>query len=283
MPSMGMLNSWLRRSTTELALIKSRLSGAELLPLSRSTMRGMAAKAVLGSILLWVALLWSLGAPALAQGEAEEGAAQSLDRIVAVVDEDPVLASDVHRAVALGIVPRGPQEGDQQYLDRVLDVLVEQRLRFQAVERFGFEQVPVEIVEEQVAAVRARFEDEQSFAATLEALDMSVDTLAQWLTRQLMVLTYIEERLGPRVFISAEEVERYYREVLVPQLGSARGNEPPPLEEVRGQIRGVLREQRLNREIESWGRRLREEASIERYPDAGPAPEELPLLRRLSR
>lgn len=88
-----------------------------------------------------------------------------------------------------------------------------------------------------------------------------------------MVLTYVEERLGPRVFIRQEEILAYYQDDLVPQLQATR-SAVPPLEEIREEIRRVLREQRLNAEIADWTAKLRERAEIEVYlePRAGGLP-----------
>src|SRR5690242_11916758 len=65
------------------------------------------------------------------------------DRVLAVVDEDPILASDVERAVKLGLEQPRPGEADERFRRRVLDALIDQRLQFHEIDRFNFEQVPV--------------------------------------------------------------------------------------------------------------------------------------------
>jgi hypothetical protein len=90
-----------------------------------------------------------------------------------------------------------------------------------------------------------------------------------------MVLIYVEERLGARVFVGLEEIQRYYNEVLVPAL-EENGQPIPPQQEVREEIRAVLREMRLNEEIERWTEELRQEADIVDYFDD--PREELPPL-----
>ena len=81
-----------------------------------------------------------------------------------------------------------------------------------------------------------------------------------------MVLTYVDERLGSRVFVSAEDIQHYFEETLVPEL-RARREAIPELDSVREQIRSVLKEQRLNEEITLWTEELRREADIEDYFD----------------
>ena len=193
----------------------------------------------LGALLLVALSVLVPAAPSLLAQDGGAASAQLEDRILAVVDEDPILDSDVERLVALGLIAPKPGESDDAFRRRLLEELIEQRLRFHAIERFGFEEVPVAAVDEQVAAIRARFPDQGSFAAELARLGLNERGLRQLLTRQLMVLTYVEERLGPRIFVRTEEIESYYRDVLTPKL-KAGGAEVPPIEEVRDQMWGYI-------------------------------------------
>ncbi len=194
-----------------------------------------------------------------------------VDRVVAVVDEDPILLSDVERAIALGLVERGPDDGVEVLRRRALDGLIEQRIRLHEIGRFAFEEAPLEQVDRQVEALRARFADEAAFAAELERLGIDLATVRQILARQLSVLIYVEERLGPRVFVGVEEIRRYYDDELTPKLAET-GASPPPIEEVREQIRAVLREQLLNEEIERWTEELRRAADVVDLLDPDPQP-----------
>jgi hypothetical protein len=203
----------------------------------------------------------------LAIPRAPAAAAQLADRIVAVVDGDPVLDSDLERAIALGLVARQPGESEAQLRRRVLDGVIAQRLRVHAVERFGFEQVPVERIAEQVAAIRARFPSEQEFQRRLRQLGMPLEGLEQLVAQQLQVLVYVDELLGARVFVGLEEIEAHYERVLAPQLRRT-GQPVPPLDEVREQIREVLRQERLNQELERWTAELRRQADVQDFLDA---------------
>ncbi len=198
------------------------------------------------------------------------------DRIFAVVDEDPILTSDIDRVIALGLVPQEldeegqPLEEEEAYRRRALDAVIEQRLRFHAVEELGFEQISLTAVDQEIERLRAGFEDPEALDRRREEAGLTDQGLRQLLTRQLMVLTYIEERLGPRIFIRLEEIQAYYQDVLVPRLASTQGAEAPPMESVREQIREVLRQQRLNEEIVRWTEELRTQANVELYLDLPP-------------
>jgi len=84
---------------------------------------------------------------------------------------------------------------------------------------------------------------------------------------QLATLAFVEERLGPRVFVGIEEIRRYYEETLVPDLAEL-GQPAPPIEEVRESIRALLREKKLDQEIVRWTAELRRAADIVDLLDA---------------
>lgn len=189
------------------------------------------------------------------------------DRIVAVVDEDPILASDVDRAITLGLEERREGESEEAFRRRVVDALIDQRVRFHEVTRFGIEQVPVSEIEEQVEAIRARFESREEFERRLHDVGLDVAALRQLVARQLRVWTYYEEFLGPRVFVSLDDVRQYYDETFVPAV-EEHGRTAPPIEEVREEIRGILQERRLNEAIENKTDELRREADVVNYFDS---------------
>lgn len=214
--------------------------------------------------------------PALSDPAADRAAAGPhtlLDRIIAVVDEDPILASDLERVIALDFIQREPGESDEAYRRRVLEGLIDNRLRTHEIDRFGLGQVDVARVDQAITQIRSRFANEEEFRARLAQVDLDLQTLRQLVARQLAVLDYIDERLAVRVFVTIDEIQKHYEEALVPEL-RRRGEPVPPLAEVREDIREVLRQQRLNEEIDAWTEELRREADVSRFldPPAGPLP-----------
>jgi peptidyl-prolyl cis-trans isomerase SurA len=202
------------------------------------------------------------------------------DRVLAVVDEDPILDSDVARIIRLNLLERNPGEADHAYRRRVLNGLIEQRLQFHETDRFGFEQVPVDQIEKGVAQIRSRYPDEATFQKALREVGLDPKKLRQLVARQLLVLTYVDERLGPRVFVGLDEISRYYREVLTPEM-QKRGQQPPPLEDLREDIRETLKQQKLTQETARWTRELRDKADVVVYPEAvagGPLPPVVKVL-----
>ncbi len=221
---------------------------------------------VLGGLPLALVLL------AFAAGLAAQEAVL-VDRIVAVVDEEAIFLSDVEQAIALGqLVPR-QGEGLEELRRRVVDRIVDQRLQLHEVERFDAGQVSIEEVEGQVAAIRARFEDDRSWQSWLAGLGLDKEGVRHLVRRQLRVLAYVEERLGPRVFVDLDDVRSYYAGELTAEM-ERRGEPLPPIAEVREAIRALLRERRLNEKIEAWVEELRLKADVVDYLKRSPG--ELP-------
>ncbi len=112
-------------------------------------------------------------APAKPAPPAAAGQVTLQDRVLAVVDEDPVLASDVERAIRLGLEQPRPGETDERFRRRVLDALIDQRLQFHEIDRFNFEQVPVDEIQKRVADIRSRFPgDEAAFQKALKEVGL---------------------------------------------------------------------------------------------------------------
>lgn len=184
-----------------------------------------------------------------------------VDRIVAVVDDVPILASDVRRLIELGLARPRDGEDRRPFERRVLDDLIDQRLRLAEVDRFGTSRVSDEEIERQLATLRARFGGQEGLDARLAELGLDARGLRHLVTQQLRVLRYVDERLGPRVFVDLDDIRAYYDGELVPELES-RGIPLPALDEVREQIRALLRERRLNEEIDAWTQELRLAADV---------------------
>lgn len=183
------------------------------------------------------------------------------DRIVAAVDDQPIFLSDIERLITLDLVEKREGEAVADLHRRVLDGLIDQRLRLREVERFDFGPVSTVEIDRQLEFIRERFGGEEPLNARLASVGLDIEDLRYLLTQQFKILVYIEERLGPRVLIDLEEIRNYYDNELAEML-SETGDERPPFEEVQDAIRVLLREQRLNEEIEIWTDQLRQKADI---------------------
>jgi len=221
-------------------------------------------------------ILLALAPPAAAQDPAARAPAAALrpvDRIVAVVDEDPIFFSDLQRALAFGFARPGGEKGDFR---PVLDQLVDERLRAHDIDRYGVPPAPPEEIDAQLGRIEKEHGGAAALDAELAALGSNREELRRSIDLQLRILVYIDERLAPRVFVDDEELNTYYEGELAQEM-ARQGAARPAIGEVREGIRSVLRERKLNQEAARWTKELRESARItDLLTGSAAADEELP-------
>lgn len=188
-----------------------------------------------------------------------------VDRLVAVVDEDPIFFSDLRRAVQLGLVQA---EGGQPWR-AALDRLIDQRLRAHEVDRYGIPPASPEAVARQIESITERLGGPERLEAELAALGASKAELEHLVGQQLRLIGYVDERLAPRVLIDDEAIGAYHQEELRTEL-ERQGQSLPAVEAVREGIYTVLHERAINREIGVWTEELRGKARIRDVLGADP-------------
>ena len=196
------------------------------------------------SLLLTAALVLAAGAAAAAPKERSR--VETIERVVAVVDERPLLLSDVR---ALQVV-RGLAE------PKALEAAIDERLMHLEASRLPQADVSPE---EEDRALALLLETRPALRAAVPEAD-----LRRLLRRQLGVLKYVEFRFRPQVRVSDEEVRKAWEEE---QAGRPAG---PALEDEQEAIRARLERQAIDERIEAWVASLRARAAV-RYPE-GPPP-----------
>jgi parvulin-like peptidyl-prolyl isomerase len=199
-----------------------------------------------------------------------------IDRIVAVVNSNPVLQSDVEselrfRDLAAGR-PASPSFSDEQKraaLERLIDrELVRQEMEHSAMP------VPTEAqITAQVDEIRKQYPDSQNLAVWKSILAMhgvSEALLRQKIVEQIQTLSVAETRLRPLVQVDAESIQKYYQDEFLPQLRKS-GAPDQPLPAVSARIKEILTERKMNEQIAGWLQSLRSQAEI-RYIGSAEVP-----------
>ncbi len=187
-----------------------------------------------------------------------------VERVVAVVNRTPILASDVELVELAGLVPRSPEEGDVAYRRAVTEALIALSLRWQDLDRTGLAARIRPNLEAAWAAVVARAGGDEALADKLAAAGLPESLLRDMVRRMATVEAYAAERFGPFVRPAPQEIETAYLTELKPALAE-KGREAPPLKEVRSQLEALLRQRKLAAEVERWTAELAERARIQRY------------------
>jgi len=191
------------------------------------------------------------------------GLGTTIDRIAAVVDRQVLTVSEVTQMVELRFFPR-TAKSDDDYRREVLDNLIAQALRYRDVERFGGVDIPKDSIEARLREIQGRFASPADFAAAMQRAELTEDEVRALVKRQLQVEAYIQERFAPLIFVSNEEIASYYTGTWSTQR-RLRGLPIPPLNDVREEIRALLRSDRLQSEVQRWTTQLRARANVDIY------------------
>ena len=161
-----------------------------------------------------------------------------LDRVVAVVNNQAILASDVDDEMRLAVLDPGraglgvltPQRALEQLISRAL---IQQQIRQEDAQAAEPSQTEVdarlaEIRKEVPACVHLNCASEEGWKAFLAAHGLTPERVESYLRYRIQILRFIEERFRQGIRIAPEEIETYYRETLLPQY--APGEAIPPLD-----------------------------------------------------
>jgi peptidyl-prolyl cis-trans isomerase SurA len=190
--------------------------------------------------------------------------AVTVDRIAAVIDRQVLTVSEVNQMAELRFFPRVAGRNDDDYRHDILEALIAQALRFRDVERFGAQDIPKDSIESRLVEIQHRFVSPAELDAALARAELTPDELRALIKRQLQVEAYIQERFAPMVFVANEDIADYYNGPWRQQRVE-RGLPVPPLNDVREEIRTLIRSRQLDQQIETWTTQLRARANVDVY------------------
>ena len=182
-----------------------------------------------------------------------------VDRIVARVENDVILLSDVR---ALGRYQQfldGKSESDDQILDRLIDQWI---VRTEADASHSPRPSEADI-DRGVSRVRNSFASEQEYQAGMKQVGLSEQELRAMVASQLYLGNYLDSRFRAAVRIDPKQVEDFYQTSVVPRA-KARGQEPPTLDAARDSIQEALIQNGINQQAEQWLKESRLRLHIEK-------------------
>ncbi len=193
------------------------------------------------------ALVLALG---LASFASAEDVSRIVERVLAVVDERPMLLSEVRAVGAVrGLTRRS-----------ALEASIDERLMHQEASRLPQAAVSKEEAED---ALEALLETRPELAPRSRA------ELLRLVRRQAIILRYVDFRFRPQIRITDEALRAAWNE------DSGGKPDGAPFEEAVPALRARLERRALDERIEDWVKHLRERAEI-RYVDGPGSPPPLP-------
>lgn len=194
--------------------------------------------------------------------------AQTLDRIVVVVNRRAILASEWEQALRYesfleGRALESLTDGDS---DKVLDRLIDQELLREEMEESGYEAAAEAEVAAHLAEVRAQLlpgAADVEWQAALARHGLAESDLRERLARHLELTRFIDLRFRAGIHIDPRAVAEYYRETFAPQVRAA-GAQPPEERAAAPQIEQLLVQQRIGELLEAHLKNLRAQSHIHR-------------------
>ena len=194
-----------------------------------------------------------------------------LDRVVAVVNNQAILESDLLKEKRLSIlepnVAGQTAESPQLALQRLISrTLIRQQIREEDA------QTAVPTADEVAArlsglrkelpvCVRENCATDAGWNAFLQVHDLTQLEVEAYLRSRLEILHFIEIRFRQGIRIEQQQIATYYHDTLLPQYQS--GQTVPTLEQVAPRIEEILLQQQVNTLFSGWLDNLRKQGDVE--------------------
>jgi hypothetical protein len=210
-------------------------------------------------LLPWVVVwrLWAGGAPASAATPSPE----IVDRIVARIEGDIILLSEVRELAAYQQLLEGRAEPE----DQLLRALIEQWVVRNEAQAAQFPPPAAAEIDAEASRIQSRFPNPQAYRERLAALNLSPQSLRRMVEQQFYLARYLDYKFRPAVQVEEEDISKYYQEELAPAL-RIKSQTPPPLDDLREQIREVLVQRGINERADTWFEETKSRLQIEIVP-----------------
>ena len=192
-------------------------------------------------------------------------AQEVVDRIVARVENDVILLSDIRALSRYQQFLDGKSETDAQILDRLIDQWV---VRTEAGVSRSPKPSEAEI-DRNVSRVRNSFTSLQEYEARKKQVQLSDQDVRAMVSSQLYLSNYLDSRFRPAVQVDPKAIDDFYQSAVVPRA-KARGQEPPSLEAARDAIQEALIQNGINQQADQWLKESRLRLHVEKLLEEAP-------------
>lgn len=191
------------------------------------------------------------------------GAFETIDEVLAVVDRNPILQSDIVLANLVGI---GPSSGTSDVTpgNDLLGARIQLELQYLDLTASGALQRMEIDAGLQLELMTAHGGGEARLRESLAAQGLEWEDAEALALRLAAVQTWVTRHLRPRVTVTTRDVEQAYRRVIVEPMRET-GSTPPSMAHVNEDLRQLVSEEKLNAEIERWLEQCRERHRVTRF------------------
>ena len=188
-----------------------------------------------------------------------------IDRIVARVETDIILLSDVRLLNRYQVLLDGKAQSDEDILNRLIDQWI---VRSEAsVARFP--QPSDEDVDRSIERLKRSFSSPEEFQLRQKNSGLTEDDIRRFVRAQLYLSNYLDSRFRPAIQIDEKAIEEFYKNRVVPRSES-RQQTPPTLENARDFIQEALVQRAINEQADRWLKESRTRVRVEIMLDEKP-------------
>jgi hypothetical protein len=192
-------------------------------------------------------------------------AGELLDRIVATVNAHVILESDwddeVHYECFMS--GRNPEQVTAQEKKAALDRLIDQDILREQMRITDLKPAGPDTIKKQIDDLKneqLREHPGQSWGTTLSRYQLTDKIVEQHVAAELEQFQLVDLRFRPSIQVSSADVEKYYREQIIPRLPAS---DPLSLNDAAPKIREILIQEKINQLLNSWLETLRSQAQIQ--------------------
>lgn len=189
-----------------------------------------------------------------------------VDRVVARVEEEIILQSDIEQLARYQLLVDGKSESEAQILDRLIDQWIVRK----EAEASRFPAASDADIEREMRRLERSFAKNEDFVVQREKVGISEAELREIVTSQAYLSNYLDSRFRPSVQVDEKSIVDFYNEALIPRA-KARGQEPPSLDAARDLIQEVLIQRGINEQADKWLKESRTRLSIAKFLNEGGA------------
>lgn len=185
-------------------------------------------------------------------------AQEVIDRIVARVDTDIILLSEVRALARYQLFVDGKSETDAEILDRLIDQWIVRNEAKAAL----FPQPSDEEVKRSLERLKRSFSSPEEFEERKKQSGLTDEDVERMLRAQLYLGNYLDSRFRASIQINEKDIEEFYKTRIIPRAES-RGQTPPTLDAARGFIQEALVQRAINEQSERWLKESRARLKVE--------------------
>lgn len=174
-------------------------------------------------------------------------AQEVIDRIVARIENDIILLSDVRELSRYQQFVDGKAQTDADILDRLIDQWIVRNEAKAAL----FPQPSDEDVERSLQRLMRSFSGPEAFEERRKQSGLTDEEVRRMLKSQLYLSNYLDTRFRPSIQIDEQAIADFYKTRVVPRAES-RGQTPPTIEAAHDFIQEALVQRAINVQADKW-------------------------------